>query len=86
MQALDPDKRERSPLVIAASIVLPLLPILYVLSIGPVVWLNYHNHLSPEFVSAFAWFHYPITWLTNHCEPFGHFMLWYVELWADVVP
>ena len=73
------NNRERSPLVVAAVVVVAL-PVLYVLSIGPVAWLQQHGFDSGN---QFLGRHYaPIHYLADHCEVFRDFMRWWISLWG----
>ena len=69
--------RERSPLVIAAAI-LAALPVLYVLSVGPMVRLMRQGYMSEEFAIAFYW---PLEKLCEACEPLARVIVWYQSLW-----
>lgn len=55
-----------------------LLPVLYVLSIGPVIMMIERGGMSAEF---WAWFYGPVRWLHQHVEFSRPFLDWYVELW-----
>ena len=71
---------ERSPLVIAAALVTLLLPVLYVLSCGPVRWLGNRGHLSAEVARFFSWFYWPLA-CASQIEIFGKAMAWYLSFW-----
>jgi len=75
----DTPKRERSPLVIAAAIVVPLLPVLYVLAYGPLLLLVKHGVLSE---SAFLWFYAPIEYLVHRSQAIDSLFFWYARLWG----
>lgn len=56
-----------------------VLPMLYFLSIGPVVWYCLtHNISTGGFVDTY---YYPWEWLYDHCKPLQPFMDWYMEPW-----
>jgi hypothetical protein len=73
-------RRERCAKRSLAAVV--SLPVLYVLSIGPVAWLN-TRHRMPESVShAIKHVYDPIDWLMAHSpKPFDHAIRWYAQLW-----
>ena len=51
-----------------------LLPVLYVLSAGPALWLFYHGYASRETMDIV---YAPLNWAGGYCEPFGDFTNWY---------
>ena len=58
------------------------LPVVYVLSIGPVAWVllkQLHTTEAPGWVSAF---YYPLEWLGNHWPAFDSAMRGYSKLWG----
>lgn len=57
---------------------LVLLPLLYVLSVGPVIMMIERDNLEPEF---WEWFYGPLEWLHEHVEITRPFLDWYVRLW-----
>jgi hypothetical protein len=63
---------------ILCGIVLFLVPVLYVLSTGPVAWLANGNP-SLRWVDTI---YYPLGMLAKHCEPFRDSFEWYVRLWV----
>jgi len=54
-----------------------LLPVLYVLSIGPAIRLLSHS----QYVGYAAAFYAPLDWLSMACKPFDDALRWYVSLW-----
>jgi len=73
-------KRPLWPLVTAAVVG---LPVLYVASIGPVVWVFAHCS-PPDWVHAVAgWVYEPLERAgRNGPEPFKALMWWYLDLWG----
>ena len=61
----------------AIGLVFLLLPVLYVLSIGPVVML-----VKGEPPMWFQVFYYPLAWLASSCKPFQDALNWYMGLWS----
>jgi hypothetical protein len=61
------------------------MPVLYVLSIGPVVLLVnffelWHNEMATRVVGIF---YFPLIWIVeNKIEPLSSFLEWYVELFV----
>lgn len=55
-----------------------LLPLLYVLSLGPAVMLLERGRVDAEF---WNWFYGPLRWLYDQAEFIQPFLDWYVELW-----
>jgi hypothetical protein len=72
-------KRERSPAVIGAAIVVPVAAVLYVLAYGPLLLLVKHGALSD---SAFLWFFAPIEFLSDRSQAIDSFFFWYARLWG----
>jgi len=74
-------QRERSPAVaITIAVVLLLLPVGYVLSIGPAAWLQQHGVDSGnQFLGPI---YAPIQRLAEHSQVFCDFMRWWLSLWG----
>lgn len=82
-----PDEASRSPesssrggagLALLVAVLLFLLPVLYVLSVGPVIWITYHCGLEGMY---WEWFYWPLGWWHEHVEFTRPFLEWYVDLW-----
>lgn len=68
-----------SAMVVAVILLVAvLLPVLYVLSVGPVIMMIERGGTDAEF---WAWFYTPLEWLHEHVEFTRSFLDWYVELW-----
>lgn len=66
------------------AVVLMLLPVFYVLSLGPAVALTkpLHLPLSHPLTTALIVFYYPLIYLDmNHIEPFRTFLEAYLNWW-----
>lgn len=69
-------ERQRTLLVVCA-VALVMLPTLYLLSIGPAIWLCDRQYISQEtFKTAYA----PVYWL-RQWEPFAEALQPYIRLW-----
>lgn len=55
-----------------------LLPLLYFLSIGPVLLLFRKTGSDLQLLN---YIYAPVVWLYHHCEPLQPLMDWYVKLW-----
>jgi hypothetical protein len=66
-----------APVVAGFIVTLLLLPVLYVLSIGPAAWLIEHGYLSDE---AARWFYSPLVALAERSEFLSVWLMRYVEL------
>jgi hypothetical protein len=73
--------RERGPFVGCLASVLMLAPPLYLLSVGPFVWLCDHGYLSPGWIQVVQLPYFPIAWLRDHNETFHRVLDWYLSLW-----
>lgn len=70
--------RKKSGVAFWATVVV-VIPILYFLSAGPVIWLSAQDVL-PEWADApTTWFYAPLDWVA-HKYPAAVF--WYAELWG----
>jgi len=70
-------ERRIGPLVFVAIVIVLALPALYVLSVGPMIWLVNHNYISPE-----GNFYVPLQWGRDYCEPFNRAVSWYMGLFS----
>jgi len=75
------DQRRGSSLAVWLIAGVVLLPILYVLSIGPFVWLTYHGYLYLS-DDAFTVVYGPLLYLHDNCKPIGDALEWYARLWG----
>lgn len=74
------ERRRRSSMTIAAGVL--LVPVLYLLSVGPFVWLHRHGALSADaFYRIATTVYYPVTWGELKHEGFRHLLHWYVGFW-----
>lgn len=58
------------------TIVVIVLPALYVFSTGPAFWLFYHDYLSAETMETLYW---PVR---KASEATGNWLGWYMRLWV----
>jgi hypothetical protein len=65
-------------IVVALLLVLLMLPILYVLSVGPAIWLMNATGTGEHFAEAF---YFPLIWLHQQGGWLGQALDWYVEQW-----
>jgi hypothetical protein len=70
-------ERGIGPLVFAAIVIVLALPALYVLSVGPMIWLANHDYISKE-----GNLYSPLQWGRDHCEPFNRAVSWYMGLFS----
>jgi len=52
-----------------AVIVLLLLPLFYVLSVGPAIWLHDRGMMSPQVVEVCGTIYSPLDWVGRICPP-----------------
>ncbi len=67
-------------------VVLVLLPLLYVLSIGPAIWLDTRGWIGPSWRSGLAKVYAPLTWTVHNAPMFGAPIVRYAELWQAKQP
>ena len=63
---------------VVAVVTALLLPSLYVLSIGPSIWMVHHDYLPTEILVAYL----PVNFLMEKWEWFGFVMWKYLNLWV----
>lgn len=73
----DRSKRGAAPLVVVG---LFLLPVLYVLSLGPALWFIEAQPRRGTAVDVFRVVYAPLEWLAEN-TPLRGPLYWYVELW-----
>ena len=75
-----PESSSRSGAGLALAVValFILLPVLYVLSVGPAVYLARRDYVSREAVHAFYW---PLAWLYDSWELIQPLLEWYLNWW-----
>ena len=74
------DKHERrSTTAVIVLCVMIGLPVVYLLSVGPMEWLYLHGYIAHESV---VWNLYtPVMWLRDNSETASRVLDWYVLLW-----
>jgi len=69
--------RRSSPLAVLVAAAILLLPVAYVLSVGPAVWLFDHGYLGEWASVIYA----PLVHLYENCKPVAAALDWYIQLW-----
>lgn len=60
------------------------LPLLYVLSTGPIGYLHDEGFIDEPYSRLFAMSYMPLWWLCEVCEPFSLALDWYLrDLWGS---
>ena len=75
----DREQKGRGAGCVIAGVVLILLPVLYILGLGPAVWLEGR---CPAISGTVGFLYYPLQFLANNSEPMRRVLRWYVEFWA----
>jgi hypothetical protein len=79
MAGMDKRPQSRSNGTAAIAIGLLLLPILYMLSVGPAIWLCNRGAITRrQLFTAYA----PIAWIEGRNETFDGALDFYVKLWV----
>ena len=73
------ESRRSGPAAVVVILVLIALPILYVLSLGPAVWLMEHNYLDRETARHI---YYPLIFAAESIPLVRSVMQWYMELFV----
>jgi hypothetical protein len=81
-----PTMRGGGTVAIVLVAVVVVLPMLYVLSIGPVVCLISNGAVAPSFVPAITTMYWPLEWSAENVPLVGPAIVWYAELWRAVPP
>jgi hypothetical protein len=76
------DNGQRSKAVVILSLTLCALMSLYVLSIGPVVYLESTGVIEYPKHSAIVGFYEPLFWAGRQYEPLKEALTWYMAIWA----
>ena len=61
------------------GVVLILLPVLYVLGIGPAAWMS---EAYPATEQRWGLAYAPVLIICEHIQPVGDIVDWYMELWT----
>ena len=72
-----------APVAALIVILLALLPLLYVLSIGPIIWLEARNYIEVTPDSLIANFYWPMLQLIESSEFARDIFKAYAELWIS---
>lgn len=80
------EKRKSRPWGMWIAVGLMLLPVIYILSTGPVVWMSLHHYLPETGMlgEAIDLYYVPANWLLDWYpnSPPGKALLWYLTLWG----
>jgi hypothetical protein len=74
-------RQSRLPVVLVAVVL--TLPILYVLSAGPLVWLFTRHYIDSDSLlgRCLVGLYWPVMWLGRHSDWFKHVWDWYLDFW-----
>jgi len=72
-------KSRSSRLTVAIIAAVVLVPIAYLLSIGPAAWLLGHDYIPED---VFITYLEPASFLARHCRPFHQAIEWYASLFT----
>lgn len=81
-----PSSRAAAPAAVIVVILLLLMPLLYGLSIGPVVWLESRDFIEVDDNSYVVLFYVPLIYLVDSSNALEAGFIWYVELWEKKTP
>jgi hypothetical protein len=74
-------KRERSSVAVIMVVLLVVVPLLYLLSTGPVIWLESRGYMSKEAGIALGYIYAPIRYIIQNSDScMKLFKLWFY-LW-----
>lgn len=78
--------RGAGPAAVVALVLFLLLPVFYVLSIGPVVWLFSTGRMEARTAAALQKFYYPLEFFHDQAPTLAAPVEWYAELWRVESP
>ena len=78
--------RSSGSIAVVAVLVLLFLPVLYVLSIGPAVFMYDRHMLSPSVASTLETIYSPLEWASNQSKAIEYPLNSYIQLWASRDP
>lgn len=70
----------------ALVLILMFLPLFYVLSLGPAVWLHDRGMMGLAATDALETFYYPLQWASERSPAVSQPLEWYVGLWDRSAP
>jgi hypothetical protein len=82
-QGMD-ENRKRAPIGMRLIAGIAALPVLYILSLGPLLWfLERQRGISAKWQGVFSAYFEPSNWLAEACPvPLRAALKWYIELWV----
>ena len=75
--------RDSSPAAAVGVLLLVLLPILYVLSIGPAIWLHDHGFMPGPLEDIAEAVYTPLVWAASLSPALEAPLDFYIELWEE---
>jgi hypothetical protein len=76
----DPRRNPSAPAaIILAAIAISL--VMYVLSVGPAMWLNNRGRLPSSILDSALLIYAPLDWLAHHSEVANRILFWYAGFW-----
>jgi hypothetical protein len=66
------------------TVCVAMLPVGYVLSAGPMVWLHDRQHLPQSGAELVEVVYAPLGWACSHSTWFERPMSWYISLWESL--
>jgi hypothetical protein len=73
--------RSGGAVAVVAVLLLVVLPLLYVLSVGPAVWVHESGMLSPGGKHALETIYLPVEWAAYKSQVISTPLMWYIDLW-----
>jgi hypothetical protein len=81
-----PTRRSAGAAALVLVAFLVLLPLLYILSVGPIRYLVETGRLTADEGSVVGIVYQPLLWGVENCRPFGSVMEAYANLWDPNSP
>ena len=76
---MEDERKERGGCAVLVGIAVALLPVLYLLGVGPAYWLTIHGILPESLTNGL---YYPLHCLDRWSPAFHDLLVWYLSFWA----
>jgi hypothetical protein len=67
--------------VLVLVVLLLILPLVYVLSVGPAIWLHSSGAMGPQSTAILEAVYFPLEWSSRNVPVVGPLIMRYAELW-----
>jgi hypothetical protein len=68
-------------LALVVALLFMAVPFLYLISLGPAIWLDSHGFVNPPTHAALEWLYSPLAWVAENVPAIGPAIQAYAEWW-----